>query len=194
MPSPIHTLPPLKSPEPKQPRSRLEQSLLLLAQLCEAEFGPANSERTLPEFRPSFPEGEIWSFAAVAAASTERRAYPRREGNCRVAVCRLSEEDRFLTPQQIEWRLHATTLKGTLADLSLSGAAIMMQHPLPVGEAVILRLFCPRRDAHIDQRAAIVSSLAEPTGESRLMCQFRNRLSLEQVSVFSRFLNEADRI
>ncbi len=192
MPSPIYNLPPLKTPEPESLRSRLEQSLLLLTELCEADAAIPQRASQKSECPNEEKAGRTKSGRSVPAGSPDRRAFPRREGNCRVAVCRLSEEDRFLTPQQIEWRLHATTLKGTLADLSLSGAAVLLEHPLPAGETVILRLFCPRRDTHVDQRATIVSSLADPAGENRLMCQFCQRLSLEQVSFFSRFLNDAD--
>ncbi len=113
-----------------------------------------------------------------------------REGNCRVAVCRISGENRSLTPQQLEWRLHGTTLKGTLGDISLNGAAVLLKDPLPIGENLVLRLFCPRRDRHLDQQAFVLRNLPED-GESKVICQFTNRLSLEQVSYYSRFLNES---
>jgi hypothetical protein len=88
--------------------------------------------------------------------------------------------------------LHATSLKGSLADLSLNGAAVLLEHPLPVGETVVIRLVCPRRDRHLDQQASIVRCLPDPSGECKVICEFSKRLSLEQVSFFSRILNQMD--
>jgi hypothetical protein len=180
-------LPPLSTPELDSLASRLEQGLLRLTQLTTGK----DCEQTaaaVPE--TTVPADDVWANARKMASS-ERRAFPRRDGNGRVAVCRLEKDDWPLTPHQIEWRLHATTLKGSLSDLSLQGAGFLLPQAIPVGEAVVVRLFCPRRDHHLDQHATVLGLVPEGD-EWKLMCQFRNNLSLEQISVFSRFLNDAD--
>jgi hypothetical protein len=192
MNSQIHhfsTLPPLSSPDLNRLRSRLERSLLLLARLSAGESLENATE--LLETEPA-PESPVTKEACANAKSSasDRRAFPRRGGNCRVAVVRLSGENQSLTPQQIEWRLHSTSLKGTLADVSLNGAAVLLKDPLPVGETLVLRLFCPRRDRNLDQQAFVVRNLPED-GESKVICQFTSKLTLEQVSYFSRFLNDS---
>lgn len=182
-------LPPLSSPDLNRLRSRLERSLLLLDRLSSGEFSEAESE--LPVSEPvseNLLPDEAWT--TVKPSSSDRRAFPRRDGNCRVSLVRLSGENQSLTPQQIEWRLHSTTLKGTLADISLNGAAVLLKDPLPVGEALVLRLFCPRRDRNLDQQAFVLRNLPEE-GESKVICQFTNKLTLEQVSYFGRFLNNS---
>ncbi len=172
-------LPRLSAPERGTASGRVEQGLARLAGLLDRT---GSEERNAVD--PPAEEN-------LNPCSDERRALPRRDGNCRVAVCRLKKDDWCLTPPQIEWRLHATRLKGTLWDLSMQGAAILLPEPLSVGESVMLRLFCPRRDRHVDQQATVVG-IAEESGGCKLMCQFRKKLSLEQVSLFSRFLSESD--
>lgn len=187
--SQFSTLPPLSSPDLNRLRSRLERSLLLLARLTSGEL--AEDETELAETEPASENlvpDEAWT--SVKPSSSDRRAFPRRGGNCRVAVARLSGENQSLTPQQIEWHLHSTTLKGTLADVSLNGAAVLLKDPLPVGEGLVLRLFSPRQDRNLDQQAFVLRNLPEE-GETKVICQFTGKLSLEQVSYFSRFLNDS---
>lgn len=185
--SQFSTLPPLSSPEFNRLRSRLERSLLRLARLCAEEVSEQEAE--LPEFESGtehLATDESW--ANAKPSSSDRRAFPRRDGNCRVAMIRLSQENQSLTPQQIEWRLHSTSLKGMLADISLNGAAVLLKDPLPVGESVVLRLYCPRQDRNLDQHASVLRNLPED-GESKVICQFVSKLTLEQVTSFSRSLN-----
>jgi len=188
----LATLPRLSSPQLSRLRGRLEEGLLRLAELIAVQNAAepiatgqnGSNESTLPA------EDDAWQ-SCLSKASAERRAFPRRDSHCRVAICRLSEDDDCLTPQQIEWRLHATTLKGDLCDLSLNGAAILLPHPLPEGENVVLRLSCPRRDHHLDHPAEVVRSMPDDSGEYRVVCQFSERLTLDQVSFYSRLLNQS---
>jgi hypothetical protein len=185
----FHNLPKLSSPELDRLSSRLERGLLQLARLTAPETSDSPAE---PASLPAETEPVLVAGVAVdLLASSDRRAFPRRDSSCRVAVCRLTSEDRSLNLQQMEWRLHATPLKGTLEDLSLKGAAILLPNQLSVGEDVVLRLFCPRRDRHLDQQATVVAIVADGDG-FKAMCQFNKRLSLEQVTFFSRFLGETD--
>jgi hypothetical protein len=183
------TLPPLSSPDLNRLRSRLERSLLQLDRLSRGE-DPEDGVILIEDALPAIDAVSDEAWTNVKAKSSDRRAFPRREGNCKVSVVRLSGEDQSLTPQQIEWRLHSTSLKGTLADISLNGAAVLLKDPLPIGETVVLRLFCPRRDQHLDQQAFVLRNIPEE-GESKAICQFTNKLSLEAVSDFSRFLNSS---
>ena len=175
---------PLSSPELEGFRGRLEQGLSRLARLCElalAENEPIEDD--------SESTSDPWA-GYVPNTLSERRAFPRRQSHCRVAVCRLPEGEDRLTWQQVEWRLHAARLAGELCDLSLTGAAIHIPQALPEGERIVLRLICRQRDRHLDQEARVVRSLPEETGEYRIICQFNKRLSLDEASYYSRFLNQ----
>lgn len=190
----LATLPHLSSPQLSRLRGRLEDGLLRLAELIAMQNAAeqigvgqnVSNKSTLPAEDGDRP-------SHVPKASAERRAFPRRASHCRVAICRLLEDEDYLTPQQIEWRLHASTLKGDLCDLSLSGAAILLHHPLTEGENVVLRLSCPRRDHHLDHQAEVVRSLPDESGsgEYKVVCQFPERLTLDQVSFYSRLLNQS---
>jgi hypothetical protein len=181
-------LPPLSSPALEQLRGRLEEGLARLARLTEM-VSPSTPTSEEPLKDSDNPKADPWK-ALVSASSNERRDFPRRESHCRITVCRLSEDEDRLTLQQIEWRLHATRLKGELSDLSLNGAAIRLPQALPHGESIVMRLNCPRRDRHLDQYARVVRTLADDSGEYKVVCKFEKRLTLEQVSFFSRFLNQ----
>lgn len=181
-------LPPLSSPVLEQFRGRLEEGLARLAQLCELEFQAVRTGDASLDYSEN-PEIDPWAILPQKSPD-ERRAFPRRDSHCRIAICRISDDEDRLTLQQIEWRLHATKLKGELCDLSLNGASIRLPQALPQGERIVLRLSCPRRDHHLDQHAEVTRSLADGDGEYKVVCQFEKRLTLEQVSFFSRFLNQ----
>lgn len=180
-------LPPLSSPDLNRLRSRLERTLLQLARLSAPE-GAAEALESARNESASANEPEGDPRPSAKPSDSDRRAFPRRDGNCKVSVVRISGANQSLTSQQIEWRLHSTALKGTLADISLNGASVVLKDPLPIGETVVLRLFSPRSDRHLDQHALVLRNLPED-GESKVICQFTSKLSLEQVSDFSRFLN-----
>lgn len=173
----LATFPPLKSPDRKGLQNRLEVGLIKLELLASIPIDPLPIDhQTLPRLQ----EGK--------SHAIERRAFPRWPGCSRVIVCRCSNEE-VKTPQQIEWRLHSSPLRGRLANLGLDGAGLILPHELPTGEAIVVRLNCLPRDANLDQHATVVESQPDGEGHYRISCQFANRLTLDQVALFTRFLD-----
>lgn len=176
-------LPPLKSPERSDLQSRLESGLMKLDQLASIAIdGPELEPPLWEKSKGAHPLPEKQPLA------TDRRAFPRRSGRCAVTVCRWSEDD-VKTQQQLEWRLHASPLKGELANLSLNGAALILPRQISKAETLLVRLSCPQRAASLDQRAKVVDCLPDENGQYRVLCQFLSKLNLDQVSLFRRFLD-----
>ena len=123
--------------------------------------------------------------------NTERRAFPRRESGCDVSVC-LRHEKGLLTQQQMAWRLHSSTRKGSLVDVSMNGVAFLLNEPIEKDEELLLRLTNRQFAKNVDTHAHVLRALSDGDGQWRIICQFQKNLTFEQVHDLGRHLFQSD--
>lgn len=117
----------------------------------------------------------------------DRRAHPRRESGCQVAVCARSSQTN-LTPQHIEWALHAAELKGRLIDVSMSGLAMELAEPIEAQTRVYMRISNRNLDRKIDTCAKILRCVANGSGQWNIVCRLEKNLSFEQLHFLGKHL------
>lgn len=117
----------------------------------------------------------------------DRRAFPRRPSACTVTVCRR-EPDEKLTPQRLDWLLHAGRVRGELNDISMSGAAFTVAEKYSADDTVFLRLSQRQSGTTLDTAATIVSAKPADDGRWNVHCQFKQPLTLDQVQKFGQQL------
>ena len=162
-------------------RSRMRasaRSLLgtLLLRLREAEASATPSALSTP-VRPE----------PSARLQQDRRAFPRYDSQCLVSVVPVTD-DRVVSVAERDWRLHSSQLKGPLIDISMNGIAFVSSHSLEEGQHVLLRLSNPRLDKYVDTTAEVLHASQEATGGWKTICQFRRKLTWEQVHALGKHL------
>jgi hypothetical protein len=123
----------------------------------------------------------------AAAAGSDRRKLPRRESECQLAVYRCTTEER-LTADRIAWLLHATQLKGTLIDVSMSGISFCLTEPLAADAKILLRIKNRTIDEHVDTTAVVLRSREAAEGDWNVVCRFSKNLTFEQIHMVGRSL------
>lgn len=123
----------------------------------------------------------------AAGSGHDRRKLPRRESDCQVAVCLCKTEER-MTAERIAWLLHATQLKGSLIDVSMSGISFSMSDPLPADAKILLRIKNYTIDQHVDAAAIVLRSSEAAEGDWNVVCRFHKNLTFEQIHVVGRSL------
>ncbi len=124
-------------------------------------------------------------------SASDRRVFPRRNSGCVVSVRPVSS-DEVVDSQQMAWMLHSCQLKGELCDISMSGAAVVLPQPVAQQSAVLMRLRNPRFDRQIDVAATVVRCFEDSDGHWKITCQFKHKLSLEQIQSFGHLLNNPE--
>ena len=124
---------------------------------------------------------------ASGRSARDRRAYPRHESPARVSVVLLSEGDR-LGPVERSWKLHASRLQGTLVDVSMNGAALLLPRPVPPGQHVLLRLYNPHRDLFVDVAGRVLRNATASPGRCKVVCVLERRLTWEEINALGKHL------
>ena len=126
----------------------------------------------------------------ASADSSERRAFPRRDSGSVAAVHRQAPKE-SLSPQQMQWLLHAAKTRAAVADISMNGISLVFTERPDRGESILMRLTNPVFDRHIDVAADVLR--VTPTGDGcwKVVCRFRSRLTFQQISQFGRQLAQA---
>ena len=130
---------------------------------------------------------ELTSSPEVPSNPKDRRAHPRRESGCEVSVCPCAAHE-GMTPQQIEWALHSTELKGRLVDVSMSGLALELSDPVEAQSRVFLRISNRNLDRRIDTSARILRCTSGGAGHWNIVCRLEKNLSFEQLHYLGRHL------
>lgn len=121
------------------------------------------------------------------ADAAERRAFPRRDSGSTVSIHRPRDQA-AMSGQETSWLHHASRLKGSLMDVSMSGAALRMAEPLDQGEIILLRLSNRRFDVSVDRKATVLRCLPDGEGSWKIVCQYDSKLTFEQVDVLGKGL------
>ncbi len=123
----------------------------------------------------------------ATGTGSDRRKLPRRESECQLAVYPCTTEER-LTADRIAWLLHATQLKGTLVDVSMSGISFCLSEPLAADARILLRIKNRTIDEHVDTTAVVLRSRVAADGDWNVVCRFNKNLTFEQIHVVGRSL------
>lgn len=123
----------------------------------------------------------------TTSSESDRRKLPRRESECIVSVCPCSGDER-LTAERTAWLLHATRIKGTLVDVSMSGISFRLQEPLAPDTKILLRIKNRTIDEHVDTVATVLRARKSSDGGWNIVCRFQRNLTFEQIHVVGRSL------
>lgn len=145
----------------------------------------ATAADDLPEYRDAYSaDGDL---NTLDADSAERRAFPRRASGSTVSIHRPKDQA-VMTGRETSWLHHASRLKGSLLDVSMSGAALRMAEPLDQGEMILLRLSNRRFDVSVDRKATVLRCSPNGDGAWKIVCQYDSKLTFEQVDVLGKGL------
>jgi hypothetical protein len=125
--------------------------------------------------------------AAETPSGRDRRAHPRHESGCIVAV--LPQSNR--TPasrDRIEWLLRSTQLRGQLVDVSMTGLAMRLSEPLECHSRIELRITNPRFNQHVDCSAKVLRCQKAGDGHWQIVCRFERSLTFPQLHRIGRHL------
>ena len=118
--------------------------------------------------------------ARMGGLAADRRRFPRHESSAVVRVYLLGER-KSLNPIEREWRLHSTPLRGQLADVSMSGVALLMDESVPSGTHLWLRFSKPI-DKSIERTIRVVNVIPQDSGQWQIVGELLQRLSLAEVT------------
>ncbi len=171
-------------------RDRLADALLHL-EVSQQGTASATADPAQPAASGAAAIGPGTIDRTTACFSRDRRRYPRHEGVGRVRVFRLADAS-SADPGSVAWRLHAAEIDGTLIDISLSGVALVLNAPLKVGEALMLRITSRTFGCTVDQAARVIRTQSLEPGQWKVICRFKNVLPVEQVRLLGRQLSPAE--
>jgi hypothetical protein len=132
---------------------------------------------TLPMFAA---EDATCDSVTPASDHVNRRKFPRRHSECRVALVRRSETD-GLTPQQIDWLLDSGRSIGRLQDLSQLGICLLLKHDIPAETEVLLRISNEKLGRPVDVSADVIRSLPAHPGAFSIHCQTQRNFTLDEL-------------
>jgi hypothetical protein len=129
--------------------------------------------------------------STAEADPSDRRAFPRRDSECVVSIHRQQNPPEN-NEQQMDWQLHSSQLKGSLADISMNGVSFLLSEPIERGENIVLRMASHRFNNQVDTEATVLRSFSQGRGQWKVVCQFRRNLTFEEVHNLSRQLFESN--
>lgn len=149
-------------------RSQQKDGLDIIQNAVEAVDSAKSSEETKPK-----------------SSANERRMFPRRLSNCRVAVVPVKEQE--FVRLDTEWQFHACDWTGEVADISATGIAFELEKPVELssGQRIRVRIVNKRLDRSCIVEGEVIRAIIESDGQTRVMCQIKGRLSLDKLQEFS---------
>lgn len=142
---------------------------------------------TTPSETQATPQENTSRLPGHLLQERERRAFPRRESGCIVAVCLLSPEE-ALTPQQISWQLHAGRLTGRMVDVSMNGIALELPYSLEANTRLHMRISNRQLLQNLDISGSVLRSTAHGEGVWNVICQLDRKLTFEQIHTIGKHL------
>ncbi len=178
---------------PKRRENAFSSALFKLHQAAYTKPEATREDSKIVELQPPGQAASIEISKNKHANVGERRAFPRRDSGCVVAVGRLGKREQQTRPgitvvnqQTSSWQLHATHLRGELINISMNGIAFQLTEPLPHEERLVLRLAKPGFDCHIDARATVLRCMQQDRRSWQIVCQFEKNLTFQQTQTFGR--------
>jgi len=135
--------------------------------------GPPSSAATVT------PSWEQFGIAARSASSpvpddgpaaADRRRFLRRLSRHLVRI--LPYRDIDVAPEDLEWALHESPLRGQMSNLSMNGVAFRLKQPLTVSARVWLKLECRTRDFAVIRTGRIIRVTPRSETEWTVTCRF----------------------
>jgi hypothetical protein len=108
----------------------------------------------------------------------DRRECPRRDGQGMVTVAAMDRSRLEHRGQHPQW-LHEHGVTGELLDLSMSGLALALIEPQPVGAWLLVRISAPRTDETADGMAQVVRVVDFGDGRWKIVARFAQPLSFD---------------
>ncbi len=107
---------------------------------------------------------------AASPAGEDRRRFLRRFSTHLVRV--LPVQDVSFTPQELDWALHHSPLRGQMKNISMNGVAFLLNKPLEISASVWLRLECRARDFAVIRSAHVTRAVPVSETEWIITCRF----------------------
>lgn len=116
-------------------------------------------------------------------SAVERRRHPRRSGVCTVSI--VEPASNFSSKPNLDWAFRAARLRGRMLDVSLKGTAFLLSEPIEAGRHLLLQLNHSQRGAAVSRRITVAGCCPEGDGQWRILCEFQNQLSFEELTQLS---------
>jgi hypothetical protein len=147
-------------------RSRLAKALIHAADArspAPLSFDPASTPSTVVPLPPT----------------RDRRAFPRHPSRCIALIHRL--EGHLPPGPQLEWAFHGTRWSGEVIDISMSGAALLVETSPAVNDMLRLRFQNRLLGSTVDASATVLRGEPAEDGRIKIMCEFLRHMPLDQV-------------
>jgi len=135
----------------------------------------------------SAPVSTTQRLPGLISPSRDRRAFPRRESGCQVAIC-IQAPDHQLTSQQVDWQLHAGKTTGRLVDVSMNGISLHLDQPLDAQAKVYLRVSNRHLDQSLDTAGTVLRSKQGDDGQWTIICRLDKNFTFEQIHTIGKQL------
>ena len=118
--------------------------------------------------------------------ATDRRRFLRRHSTHLVRV--LPYRDIPISPEDLEWALHESPLRGQMLDISMNGVAFLLKQPLAVSARVWLKLESRTRDFAVVRSGRIIRVVSASDTASTVTCRFDHCVPYADVVLLSQQL------
>ncbi|MCC7422063.1 MAG: PilZ domain-containing protein [Planctomycetaceae bacterium] len=113
------------------------------------------------------------------APDRDRREFPRHPSRCIALIHRL--EGHLPPGPQLEWAFHRARWSGEVIDISMSGAALVVDTPPAVSDTLRLRFQNRLMGTTADASATVLRCEPADEGGTKVMCEFVRQMPLDQV-------------
>ena len=105
-----------------------------------------------------------------------------------------ADQARSVEPLDVAWRMHTSAQQGLIIDLSINVIAFLLPELMENGERLALRLSNRQFGRHIETTAVVIRSCADGNHQWKIVCQFEEHLTFDQVCDFGSQLFESESV
>lgn len=162
----------------------IDTTVALQQQMAESEEAAESDASILPLPPVTLPMFDTAQDSAVHTGlhgeSDNRRRFPRRHSECRVAIVQRVETLE-LTPRETDWLLESGRSVGRLQDLSQLGICLLLDREIPAGTEVLLRIANEQIQRSVDMSARVVRCQPARPGTYSIHCQTLREFTLDEL-------------